>query len=398
MSIESVLNVTCSKAASKEHKPVDCNLLEELQNTAYIAQQAEIRNEPNTDIQDELKSRMPVLLPSCTCKGTKGKNSITSHTRLMGIDIDKQDNLHVPNFHELKAEFTKIPNVAYCGLSVRGQGYILIIPIAHPVKHSQHFAWMEKWFLNKGLNVDPSGVNINRLRYYSYDSKAYFNHTAKPLQAYYVPPVLKPKNVQQKIFKGQSVPVWTQYNEGLFFIEVLEKYGWQIESKTGQKTYFTRPGKTSGVSAEFDEGKNVFYVFTSSTEFESNKGYNPFQVFTILEHGGDFSKAAKSLTASKDIKVKHDLSSILKNIAPSKHLAPAVAPPAIIKKATPPGTNPEPPATDMEAYFLGLTKRHFLKHGRKITKEKYYAAWAQSMTATFNSYNINQQSFLNQLL
>ena len=61
-------------------------------------------------------------------------------------------------------------------------------------------------------------------------------------------------------------------------------------------------------------------------------------------------------------------------------------------------TDPGPPEPDMEAYFLGLTKRHFLKHGRKITKEKYYAAWVQSMAATFNSYNINQQSFLNQLL
>ena len=316
----------------------------------------------------------------------------------MGIDVDKKDNLHVPNFHELKAEFTKIPNVAYCGLSVRGQGYFLIIPIADPVKHSQHFAWMEKWFLNKGLNVDPSGVNINRLRYYSYDSKAYFNHNAKPLQAYYVPPVPKPKNKPQKQFKGEGVKVWEHYNESSHFIDVLEKYGWQIESKTGQKTYFTRPGKASGISAEFDEGKNVFYVFTSSTEFESNKGYNPFQVFTILEHGGDFSKAAKSLTASKDIKVKHDLSSILKNLAPATQPPPIVARPAIVKQATSTETDPEPPEADMEAYFLGLTKRHFIRHGRKITKEQYYVAWVQSMTATFNTYKINQQSFLNQLL
>ena len=398
MSIESVLNVTCSKAASRGHKPVDCNLLDELQNTEYITQQAEIRNEPNPVIQDELKSRMPVLLPSCTCKGTKGKNSITAHTRLMGIDVDKKDNLHVPNFHELKAEFTKIPNVAYCGLSVRGQGYFLIIPIADPVKHSQHFAWMEKWFLNKGLNVDPSGVNINRLRYYSYDSKAYFNHNAKPLQAYYVPPVPKPKNKPQKQFKGEGVKVWEHYNESSHFIDVLEKYGWQIESKTGQKTYFTRPGKASGISAEFDEGKNVFYVFTSSTEFESNKGYNPFQVFTILEHGGDFSKAAKSLTAPKGIMAKHDLSSILKNLAPATQPPPIVARPAIVKQATSTETDPEPPEADMEAYFLGLTKRHFIRHGRKITKEQYYVAWVQSMTATFNTYKINQQSFLNQLL
>ena len=69
-----------------------------------------------------------------------------------------------------------------------------------------------------------------------------------------------------------------------------------------------------------------------------------------------------------------------------------------ITPISPPETGLAPLATDMEAYFLGLTQRHFVNHGRKITKEKYYAAWVQSMTATFNSYNINQQSFLNQLL
>lgn len=57
-----------------------------------------------------------------------------------------------------------------------------------------------------------------------------------------------------------------------------------------------------------------------------------------------------------------------------------------------------PPATDMEAYFLRLSQQHFLRHGRKITKEKYYAAWVQSMTATLSTSNINQQSFFNQLL
>jgi twinkle protein len=38
-------------------------------------------------------------------------------------------------------------------------------------------------------------------------------------------------------------------------------------------------------------------MFTSSTQFECNKSYNPFQVFAILEHGGDYVSAAKKLYA-----------------------------------------------------------------------------------------------------
>ena len=43
MTIESVLNVTCSKALNKESLPVDCNLLDELMSDKYQLQQNEVR-------------------------------------------------------------------------------------------------------------------------------------------------------------------------------------------------------------------------------------------------------------------------------------------------------------------------------------------------------------------
>ena len=198
MNIESVLNVRCSMAINKNAPPIDCNLLDELNTTAYLQQQQTLRAEKSEAIQMDLKNQMPVMLISGTFIGSKGAKGLVKHTGLLAIDVDEKDNRHITNFSDLKNEFCKIPNVAYCGLSIRGKGYFLIIPITHPDKHRLHFQWIEKYFAKSRIIIDPSGINVNRLRFYSYDSQAYFNHAAKPLQAYYRPAEKQTKQLPQK--------------------------------------------------------------------------------------------------------------------------------------------------------------------------------------------------------
>lgn len=74
--------------------------------------------------------------------------------------------------------------------------------------------------------------------------------------------------------------------------EILQKHGWT--SKSG--VYWTRPGKSKGISATFGKVPDRFYVFTSSTQFEPSTSYTPFAVYTMLEHEGDYNKAAKALS------------------------------------------------------------------------------------------------------
>src|SRR5690606_34767582 len=57
-----------------------------------------------------------------------------------------------------------------------------------------------------------------------------------------------------------------------------------------------RPGQTTAdTSGNFDRDKNWFSVFSTSTEFEPMKAYQPYAVFAILECNGDYSAAAKKL-------------------------------------------------------------------------------------------------------
>ena len=65
----------------------------------------------------------------------------------------------------------------------------------------------------------------------------------------------------------------------------------------GEVTYWRRPDKTKGVSATTGYGgTNLLYIFTSSAPpFEPDTAYSPFGAYALLEHDGDFQRAAKVL-------------------------------------------------------------------------------------------------------
>ena len=76
---------------------------------------------------------------------------------------------------------------------------------------------------------------------------------------------------------------------------VLRRHGW-TKVRPGDNEHWRRPGKDDGWSATFNG--QVFYCFTSSAPpFDLNRGYSKFQVYALLEHGGDYSKAASALRA-----------------------------------------------------------------------------------------------------
>ncbi|HKP51503.1 MAG TPA: bifunctional DNA primase/polymerase [Chloroflexia bacterium] len=72
--------------------------------------------------------------------------------------------------------------------------------------------------------------------------------------------------------------------------------GWQRVYESGGITYLRRPGKREGISASINyKGSDLFYAFTTSTEFEPERGYSKFSVYTKLKHKGDFAAAASEL-------------------------------------------------------------------------------------------------------
>lgn len=86
------------------------------------------------------------------------------------------------------------------------------------------------------------------------------------------------------------------YNEDGDVVALLEKHGWTVKGHKGSKTFLLRPGDTdSAQSGNYDSERNWFTVFSTSTQFETEKAYRPYMVYAILECEGDFTKTAAQL-------------------------------------------------------------------------------------------------------
>jgi len=91
---------------------------------------------------------------------------------------------------------------------------------------------------------------------------------------------------------------WEDYDSRGDVVGLLQKHGWQVVNHIGNRVHLLRPGATdSKTSGNFHTDLRTFYVFSTSTEFESEKGYTPTTVYTILEHSGNKSAACRALAS-----------------------------------------------------------------------------------------------------
>ena len=179
--MKSVLDVmvSCFRSYHTPENPLPVNLLTWLHSAKYQAQTAQIRRLTDKAERDKRKALLPCITPSGLFSHRSEKGLIT-HSGLICLDIDYKDNQQVGNFTELKTCLSRIENVAYCGLSVSGQGYFLLIPLADPLRHKAHFRALQQDFKRLCIQPDPACKDISRLRGYSYDAEGYFNHAAIP--------------------------------------------------------------------------------------------------------------------------------------------------------------------------------------------------------------------------
>ena len=86
------------------------------------------------------------------------------------------------------------------------------------------------------------------------------------------------------------------FGEKTTWEEILQPHGWTRMFGRLGKVSWRRPGKDRDISATTNHNESdLLYVFSSSTSFEPNRGYSKFSAYTLLNHGGDFSAAARDL-------------------------------------------------------------------------------------------------------
>ena len=121
---------------------------------------------------------------------------------------------------------------------------------------------------------------------------------AKRLTQYTPQHVARPA-ITGNVYQGEPRP-GDVYNQQTDLLALLLKHGWTEHHRAGEVVHLTRPGKpvSAGTSATLGAlrspaGKPLLYVFSSSaTPFDATHTYDAFAAYTMLEHKGDYSRAA----------------------------------------------------------------------------------------------------------
>jgi len=166
---------------------VNVNLLIWLRTEKYRHTVERLRGIKDKPQRDKLKASLPAITPSGLFSFVK-QEGLKKHTGFIQFDIDLKDNLHLGNYDTLHRQLRNITNIAYCGLSLSGQGYWGLVRIGYPDRHEQHWEYLNCAMKRLNIHIDPAPKNVCSLRGASYDPNAYYNHHANKMFTYIAPP------------------------------------------------------------------------------------------------------------------------------------------------------------------------------------------------------------------
>lgn len=240
-----------------------------------------IRVEKDKDKRSSLKKK---TLPCVTISGSfsaRNDASLRAHSGFLAIDLDNLNE----QVQAVKAILTQDPYVYAAFDSVSGQGLCLLVKIEGE-RHLDAFeAFSAYLYNNYQVIVDPSGKNISRLRYISYDPHLY--STDKPIVFKKYLPKVKPKPINRVVF------VKTEFdaiiNEFAYrHINICEDYrdwvsvGYAIASKFGLDgaDYFHT---LSSQSSKYDQ-TNTDNLYEAICKTESEAKSSKATIATIYYH------------------------------------------------------------------------------------------------------------------
>ena len=321
--------------------------LEKIQGGAWRKVTERIRNATNPKAEkDNISSTALLAITPC---GTfpeehkkRNKKEILKYSGIIAIDIDEVNpETGEGNPPEILAKVPEIlkqlPECLAFHRSIRGNGFAVFFVGGRLEEHEIFYNLYRSILEGSGVKVDSAPQAVNAYRFVSWDPDTWVNRapylrkmpmsspaSLPPREAKIQelprkegeeprsiaadeqssPPIeidmIHPKNIGFKWGSGWDAEKPDgRYNEqeGEEAFRLLLDHGWRhLATRADGIRILQRPFKNpneSGGSATWGFKKNLFYVFTSSAPpFEANKSYPPFQILTLLKHGGDW-KAAK---------------------------------------------------------------------------------------------------------
>jgi hypothetical protein len=153
-------------------------------------------------VYKRLKEQLDAVTFCGTFSPSRAKANLTHHNGIVHGDLD-----HLPDLHAVKLALCADPYTVYCFVSPRGEGLKLGVRI-EPVPDDAAYkpAWQavaDYYRQHYGVTWDPSGKDVSRLCYVSWDAECYINPEA-PL--FPVPLMVAPPPRPQMLPRPRDIP------------------------------------------------------------------------------------------------------------------------------------------------------------------------------------------------
>lgn len=127
--------------------------------------------------------------------------------------------------------------------------------------------------------------------------------------------IIESPKYENKEYSYSGLSPFEDYNNRGDTLQFLKDNGWRVTLHKGSKNLLLRPGGTGSWSADYDTERKIFYVWTDSSDFEKEKGYNQSQVLTTIQFNGDYGAASKWLLKNGygSIEKKKDIKAVIKH-------------------------------------------------------------------------------------
>jgi hypothetical protein len=144
------------------------------------------------------------------------------------------------------------------------------IPKSTPEEHKQRFNALSKDFKAFDINLDPSGSDVCRLRIYSWDPEAYFNHDAKLYTKLIKPQPKKAPRPAYSDTRERVEAIISQIKENKIDITEDYKEGWLKIA--------------SALANEFGESGRDYFHSISMYHAKYNEGETDRMFDNVLKH------------------------------------------------------------------------------------------------------------------
>jgi hypothetical protein len=181
------MNVSVFKNFNQVEENLDLSvILEQIRSGKFKARiQAlrELLRQGKVDEYDDKKRSLPAFTPSGMFEGGRKLEFLKEYSGCLILDLDKLDQVQLI-FAKNKA--SEIPYTYSCFISPSGHGLKILAKVfSRPVFHKQVFEQVKEYYEKQlDLSIDPSGKDITRLCFVSWDEYLYQNPSAAVFQTH----------------------------------------------------------------------------------------------------------------------------------------------------------------------------------------------------------------------